>query len=133
MFMSARSTLLLAAIQLAVVNFGFVGAIPHDTSSAVAAGPTIANDPSGCCSPCVAACGEAAEAATGCNHQDPACLCKNTFFQSFTYGCVQANCTAQELTSAVEYQYENCGFAGVVATTIAVPKSFTVKPKPTGA
>ncbi len=67
MFMSARSTLLLAAIQLAVVNFGFVGAIPHDTSSAVAAGPTMANDPSGCCSPCVAACGEAAEAATGCN------------------------------------------------------------------
>jgi len=128
--MSARSTLLLAAaVQLAVVNFGFVDAIPHDTSSDVAAGPTIANDPSGCCSPC----GEAAEAATGCNHEDPACLCKNMFFQRFTYACVQVYCTAEELTSAVEYQFENCGFAGVVATTISVPTTFTVKPKATPA
>ncbi len=61
--MSTRTTLL-AAVLLAVVNLGFVGAIPHDTSSAVATGPTTANDLSGCCSPCVAACGEAAEAAT---------------------------------------------------------------------
>ncbi|KLO12540.1 hypothetical protein SCHPADRAFT_890688 [Schizopora paradoxa] len=133
MFSSTRSSLLLASIHLAIVSIGFVGAIPHDTTSAAAPGQTITNDPSGCCSPCVAACGEVAEAATGCNHEDPACLCKNTFFQSLTYSCVQANCTAEEVNSAIEFQYENCGFAGVVATTIPVPTTFTVKPKATAA
>ncbi|KAG5716911.1 hypothetical protein E4T56_gene8528 [Termitomyces sp. T112] len=82
-----------------------------DATETSAASEPSASLPAGI-SPCILSCVTTAAQSVGCTFTDTSCVCTSTQFQSEAQGCLQANCTAQDLQAALALQAQECGSIG---------------------
>ncbi|KAG6835009.1 hypothetical protein H0H93_005652 [Arthromyces matolae] len=69
--------------------------------------------------PCIIGCIQPAAEAVGCSYTDPSCVCVSTDFQTAATACLQANCTAEEVQTAVGLQEAECATVSGTGTDSA--------------
>ncbi|KAG6888342.1 hypothetical protein C0995_009089 [Termitomyces sp. Mi166 len=83
--------------------------------------------------PCILGCIQPAAQAAGCAFTDPTCVCTSTEFQQQAAQCLQQQCTAEEVQTALGLQAQECGAVGAIPSGSATTEANVSAPVTTGA
>jgi len=66
--------------------------------------------------PCILACFEPAATQNGCTFDDASCICASAQFQADVVQCLDAHCSAADVTAAAALQSSQCSAVGISPT-----------------
>ncbi|KIK79936.1 hypothetical protein PAXRUDRAFT_16063 [Paxillus rubicundulus Ve08.2h10] len=105
-----------------VAACAFAAQAQSNTTSTAPASASQSSLPAGL-DTCILTCVTAAAASGGCSSfTDLQCVCTSTAFQNASLQCLQANCTAEDVTTATQLQTQEC--ASIIGSgSSSVPSS----------